>query len=584
MPRHRPKRDPWEVARADGLKRAAMHPVFRHLAGEYTTSDADTLLDADAWVRVAGDGQLLHHPKRQAASEQWTWHFAHALLHYGLGHHDPVVSGALRRDRPHGVACCVVVNRLLKALGIGGGPYGLEYPDGDERTLAAAWRERGVPPHLTLIGSAGAASDLVGDPEPPSHWRPTSPVEELAQGLAEAVSAAVDRAAGAGDDAGERRRQPWTLAMSWFATSFPLLGGVAAGFKVIADADLCRRFDISIAAVDADLAEIYVNPLAHLSRAEWTFVLAHEMLHAGLRHGPRALGRDAYLWNVACDYVVNGWLVELGVGELCDGALHDPTLRGMSAEAVYDRVVNDARRFRKLATLRGTSVGDVLGTPLPLPREAMGGIDLDAFYRRALTTGLAHHASSRRGLVPAGLVEEIHVLSQPPLTWDVELARWFEQHVRSPEPIRTYARASRRQASTPDIPRPGRYVPESLELGCTFGVILDTSASMPRELLGKALGAIASYAAAKDVAAARVVFCDAAIHDAGYLPVEDIAGRVQVRGRGGTVLQPAVRYLEQAEDFPRDGPILVITDGECDPLSIRRDHAFRSIWPKDRRL
>ena len=47
--------------------------------------------------------------------------------------------------------------------------------------------------------------------------------------------------------------------------------------------------------------------------------------------------------------------------------------------------------------------------------------------------------------------------------------------------------------------------------------MLDTSGSMDAELLGKALGAIASYATARDVPAARVVFCDAVAYDAGYL-------------------------------------------------------------------
>ncbi|WP_223166953.1 hypothetical protein [Nonomuraea sp. SYSU D8015] len=97
---------------------------------------------------------------------------------------------------------------------------------------------------------------------------------------------------------------------------------------------------------------------------------------------------------------------------------------------------------------------------------------------------------------------------------------------------------------------------------------------MDVKLLGKALGAIASYATARDVPRARVVFWDAAAYDAGYLPVEEIAGKVRVRGRGGTVLQPGVRLLEQAGDFPPDGPILVITDGECEVLRVRREHAF----------
>ncbi|HWD82092.1 MAG TPA: hypothetical protein VG497_24510 [Kribbella sp.] len=97
---------------------------------------------------------------------------------------------------------------------------------------------------------------------------------------------------------------------------------------------------------------------------------------------------------------------------------------------------------------------------------------------------------------------------------------------------------------------------------------------MDRELLGKALGAIASYSRARDVPAARVVYCDAAAYDAGYVPVDDIAGRVKVHGRGGTVLQPGVDLLERADDFPAHGPILLITDGQCDVVRVRREHAW----------
>jgi predicted metal-dependent peptidase len=110
--------------------------------------------------------------------------------------------------------------------------------------------------------------------------------------------------------------------------------------------------------------------------------------------------------------------------------------------------------------------------------------------------------------------------------------------------------------------------------GHTFGVVLDTSGSMEKRLLAKALGAIASYSMAHEVPAARVVFCDAAAYDQGYMPPEQIATKVKVRGRGGTILQPGIDLLEHAEDFPKAGPVLVITDGICDRLRIRRDHAF----------
>jgi predicted metal-dependent peptidase len=105
---------------------------------------------------------------------------------------------------------------------------------------------------------------------------------------------------------------------------------------------------------------------------------------------------------------------------------------------------------------------------------------------------------------------------------------------------------------------------------------------MDRVDLGMALGAIASYADRHEVRAARVVFCDAHPYDAGYLAPEQIAGRVRIRGRGGTVLQPGIDLLERAEDFPDDGPILVITDGDCDVLRVRRAHAY--LLPRGRRL
>lgn len=74
--------------------------------------------------------------------------------------------------------------------------------------------------------------------------------------------------------------------------------------------------------------------------------------------------------------------------------------------------------------------------------------------------------------------------------------------------------------------------------------------------------------------AVRVVFCDAEAHDNGWMHPFDIAGRVRVRGRGGTILQPGVDLLQDAPDFPKDGPILVITDAWIDRVRIKREHAY----------
>ena len=597
------RRDRRTKAIDDGWAQARSHTVLEHLMRGASLSVEST----GGWAVVTDRGVITPNRARDAEPGEWAWVFAHLLLHLGLGHLDEqALDGEI--DPAYAAACCVAVHRFAEAVSVGTPVVDLpELPGTDELTLTRAWRETGVPEPFKTLGTGGARPCLALAP-PLSRWelayrgKPEPWTERFARGLIASATDAMERAADArGQTRHHRAMGEWDRALAWFVSSFPLLGAIAAGFTLVVDAEVVRAWDISLAAVDAEHGEIYVNPSAALTAEEWRFVLAHEMLHAALRHDRRVLGRDPYLWNVACDYVINGWLVAMGVGELPDGSLHDQQLTGMSAESVYDTLTTDIRRARKLMTLGSRSAGDVLGDWLSEPEAAQrrssrresrplpwrtgdraGGVDLDEFYRRALTQGLEYHHARGRGLLPLGLEQEIRALDHPPLPWDAQLARWFDEHVRVELPVRSYARASRRQSATPDIPRPGRVRPERLDRRATFGVVLDTSGSMNAELLGKALGAIASYALARDVPAARVVFCDAVAYDAGYLAVEDIAGRVKVRGRGGTILQPGVDLLQRADDFPADGPILIITDAMCDHVRPRREHAY--LVPRGARL
>jgi predicted metal-dependent peptidase len=546
------------AARDAGWAATRAHPLFAPLA-HWQPPHPDE--DIPGWARIDSSGTIAVHPTRLATPQEWAWVFAHLLLHLGMGHH--LVD---RPDAAHRAAAEVVARRFQATLRFGTCPDGpLDLPPGDEDTLAARWREQGVPPEF---------ADLAGLPciEPTRSRRARDFPQLFAIGLSAAVTAAVDVAGGARETLTSTRPrvQPWDLARSWFVANYPLLAAVVSTLTIVADAELARGWDISVAAVAPAVGELYVNPHAGLTDDEWRFVIAHEALHAALGHHARGGGRHPDLFNIACDYVINGWLIEMGVGSPPDQVLYDPQFAGMSAEEVYDRIAREARRYRKLATLRRG--GDILTEGLPTtPKDH---VDLDALLRRALLNGLDLHTSQGRGLLPAALVEEIRALAHPPIGWDAALARWFDEHFPARIRARSYARPSRRSAATPDIPRPGFRHTDDRQERRTFGVVLDTSLSMDHGTLGRALGAIASYAAAHDVPAARVVFCDAHPYDAGYLQPEEIAGRVRVKGRGGTVLQPAVDLLERAGDFPADGPILVITDGWCDHLRIRREHAY----------
>ena len=573
--------DPAAEAFAKGLALVRAHPLYGALLEHARVHRYErSLCPPDGWAVVVDCGHIEVHPTRRGQPDEWARVLAHCLLHLAFDHFKE-----RPRAREWNAACCAAVEQFLEAQKLGRLPADLatgELPLADEAALYETWCRIGLPDPLPVLPVSGPG---VGD----LWWSRNGPAASLPFGttkvdwpkwfgeaLAQAVASVVSKAAGAPVAGG-----PLSLAergRRWFIDHYPLLGSLAVAFELVEDPIALARMQVSIAAVDPEAKEIYVDG-RRLDEASCRFVLAHEMLHVGLRHGARRQGRDPFLWNVACDYVINGWLVEMGLGELPEfGVLFDPALKGLSAEALYDRIVADLRRYRKVATLRGAGLGDLLEGG----RGEQFGTDLDAFYRRCLAQGLQYHEESGRGRLPAGLVEEIRALSQPPIAWDVELARWFDGWLAPLAGRRSYARPSRRQQATPEIPRPSWSVSEAALDGRTFGVVLDTSGSMDRSLLARALGAIASYATSRDVPAVRVVFCDAAPYDAGYLRPEEIAGRVRVRGRGGTALQPGSDLLERAADFPAKGPLLVITDGACDRLQVRRDHAF--LLPRGRAL
>lgn len=596
-----------------GMEKLKKHPLFGGLGGDLIIETKDRL-GAKTAAMVSSNGSIYVNKSFYMPPDQWIFAIAHCELHLAFGHFDEDHVPGYEMETRDGVkrkkasfrpflwneACDIYITKFLTDIKLGEPLYDIQYAPlsgglRDELQIYDYLVEHHYSESEQLFGTAAPNQcDMIGLEKPLAYdvarGEHNHYAAHFAYLMAESVSNAVTEAGG--HEATTRADSPPAKAGQWFINHYPLLGGLASHFKIIEDYGLCYQNDIQIAAIDVDVHEIYVNPSCRYSKEQWQFVLAHEYLHAGLQHQERRQGRDPYLWNIACDFVINLWLNEMQIGDMpADGLLYDISLKGMSAESIYDKMLSDMRKYRKMNTFHGNGKGDILGSKEKRPGEMPGRQDrfgknpytLDDFCREALQQGLEYHLTHGRGLIPAGLIEEIRALSMPPIPWDVKLAQWFDAHFLPLEKHRTYARPSRRQASTPEIPRP-RYTPAEIpENSRTFGVVLDTSGSMGIRDIGMALGSIASYAAAKEVPAARVVFCDAAPYDAGYLPVDEIAGRVKIIGRGGTILQPAVTLLNEAKDFPKNGPILIITDGGIENrLIIKHEHAF--LLPKGCRL
>ncbi len=571
----------------------AQRPPLDAVAGaaQLRFDDKHQFVSVKGWLALSPDGFIWVHPKRVARPEEWARVLGLAYICLGFG--------LVRQREPQALwetAALLVAERFCQDAGIGVAAEVLLHPEVDipvsgEEALFRSLVVEGCDPALLQWHEALCGNGMnVFRPtdQSPGGYRPRSPDwrELLADGIARGVGEAIEKASGrtVAVSGAPRRLTPALKAQRRLIDSHPLLGALAVGFDLEEDPRVCQLHAIRVAAIDVGSRTIWINPAAGLNESECLFVFAHELLHAGLNHASRRRGRDPLLWNVACDFVINGWLIEMGIGAPpVLGLLHDAELAGDSAEEIYDQLARDLRRARKLATLRGPGLPDVFG-------KEEGGIfvDAEAYCRRALWQGMERCLmGGGRGTLPAGLVEEIRGLAQPPIAWDVRLAYWFDEHFPPPERRRSYARPSRRQASTPEIPRPSiAKPPEEERRARVFGVVLDTSGSMEPKLLGKAIGAIASYAQAREVFAVRLVYCDAAAYDAGWLPPEALLERIAVKGRGGTVLQRGVDCLRDAarrKDFPPRGPVLLITDGYCEPqLSIDFEHAF--LMPEGRRL
>lgn len=582
-----------------GFQQLEDHPLLKHLDGDVFVKGKHASAKGSA-ACVDKSGHVYINTYAKLNARQWAYVTAHCLLHLAFGHFDneniPYDANGNFNKKLWNKACDIYIARFLEDIKFGEALC----PDPAFTYSIKLDNEKKIYQHLLQLGDTGEqqdygtnskeALDMIGI-ERPIIYKPNTKNEyatHFALSIAYSVTDAVNTAGGHAPVDASKKDTPIMKAAQWFLTQYPLLGGIASSFKIIEDYELCQRYEIHIAAVDASIGEIYANPTANLSKEEWKFVLAHEFLHAGLAHHKRCLGRDKYLWNVACDYVINDWLIDMKVGTMPEEVLYDKELHGLSAETIYDKIVKEMRKFKKHATFRGYGHGDIMSDHGPSfgglgKGSEHKGVSLDEFFKNALREGFDFYSTNHRGYLPAGLVAEIRALSTPPIPWEVELGKWFDYQFPPLEKHRSYARPSRRQGATPDIPRPRYTLQEQDFANRTFGVVVDTSGSMSFTLLGHALGAIASYAISKDVPFVRVIFCDADAYDAGYMSPEDIAGRVKVTGGGGTVLQPAITLLEKTRDFPVDGPILIITDGYIENrLKITHEHAF--LLPKGNKL
>ncbi len=311
-----------------------------------------------------------------------------------------------------------------------------------------------------------------------------------------------------------------------------------------------------------DGRDVFVNPhfFRALSPAAQDGLLLHEVLHAALLHVTRRGTRDAELWNIAADIVVNGMLVRNGY-TLPEGGVRDSHKEHLATEEVYELLLREAQQGRHAAA--GMSdllevapddgsgrVSDEGQAASAMPNTAADRAELEGKWKQALQQAQMVMRSSLAGDVPAGLRRELDALLASRVDWRSYLWRYL---VQTPTDFGAFDR---------------RFVGDGMYLETIAGetvhvhVCVDTSGSISRDDVTCFMSEVRAILRAYPHLCCNLFFADAALH--GPFVVTADAELPPPKGGGGTDFRPFFAYLEHHADPHAVTLAIYLTDGYGD--------------------
>jgi predicted metal-dependent peptidase len=164
------------------------------------------------------------------------------------------------------------------------------------------------------------------------------------------------------------------------------------------------------------------------------FVIAHEILHAVFDHMSRREGRDPKVFNIACDYAVNGQIVRDRIGDynLPDIKIfHDPKYYGWSAEQVYDEIYEkyDEEQLAALGQMLDEHLDPENGGGNGQPKYTKEQLKEIRDEMREAVMQAAQAAGA--GNVPASIARMIKELTEPKMNWREMLRQQIQSTIKN---------------------------------------------------------------------------------------------------------------------------------------------------------
>ncbi len=331
----------------------------------------------------------------------------------------------------------------------------------------------------------------------------------------------------------------------------------------------------------------YINIL---SQAKLEGLAAHLVMHPACNHHKRRQSREPKMWNRACDYAINGILLDAGF-TLPDAYLYLEEYRGRSAESVYEHLQqgqeendsnedeeddngqNSAQKEQeeqeeqnKKEQPESDSQNDGTeeeqqasdGDPGQSGevRDAISGAsavdspsmetDWDEAFIQAV------HNAREIGKLPNGIAAFIEKKINPKVNWRELLARFIERSARSDyswmSPNRRYIHQ-------------GIYFPSlsNSELN-RIAIAVDTSGSIVPDDLSQFAAEI-SEIMEQYPASVHLIYCDMKVQHYQVFERSDLPMTMKPKGGGGTDYRPVFQLIDREAFNP--ACLVYLTDMEC---------------------
>jgi len=340
-------------------------------------------------------------------------------------------------------------------------------------------------------------------------------------------------------------------------------GNLATRLKLVNADEWC-----STAATDG--RNFYYNTrfIDMLRPKEIEFLFSHEVLHCAYTHMDRRGDRDPQLWNIACDYCVNGDLIKHRVGEKITTVpcLYDAKYDGMSAEQVYDLLYENAEKINindlidQLLDDHLDDDGDSSGDgDADADKEAKGRPKISKEERDKIRDEIkeamlsAAAACDNAGNIPAGVKRLIEDITSPKMNWRELLRMQLESTIKSDF---TWMRTSRRGWHM-DAILPGSQLEPMIDIAVAMDTSGSISGKMIRDFLGEVQGIMEQFAAYR----IHVMTWDTKVYNPQQYNSENLDSITdyEVNGGGGTDVNCVFDYLKENDIEPKR--LVLFTDG-----------------------